>query len=417
MRIPFERMRKEALFVALFGVSCAGVCRPTPGAVVHLTRDGAPVPGIHVLFSSPTGEVIVCAKTDAEGRAEAEVPAGGAITVATLDRRFGTRELLTMLGIETSDRIELKLETYQQPPVTARLDVGLPGPFGDARSYRVTAGCASRTATSATSFPMFAIDPRCLEDGKVDITASALDPSGHPLAYTFMANRSLAATGTTSLSLPAWRTDLFPVALSVLNPPGDVDRAWATLDVESNELTMVGDTGRPPFDGRLLVPSALAERLAVTYVERFGSSGTRITSELEVRSSAIELDAIELLPRVTDLVWETGESGTAFQWKLDADPIDADGVWLGASWGSPKPKVNWTFVLPPHLRSARTPKLPPELSEWSPADRPKSAVITVFDRASITHWSQVRTRPTESMREAVVRGRGESALRFSQLRR
>jgi hypothetical protein len=87
-------MRTRALLVALSLASCTGLCRPNREVTIHLTRKGRAEPGIDVVFSSTTGDVIAHAKTDADGEAGALVPLGGSITVATFDREIRSHELM-----------------------------------------------------------------------------------------------------------------------------------------------------------------------------------------------------------------------------------------------------------------------------------------------------------------------------------
>jgi hypothetical protein len=315
----------------------------------------------------------------------------------------------------------VNLDAYAQPKISARVAVKLPSRFAGAATYQVTAGCTSGTTPEAARTPTIAIDARCLVEGTYDVSARALDANGHPLAYSYRADLPASAeargasTATTAIELPAWRTDFFAIELNVHDPAPDAMRSSATIDPEASELTMRGDAWEAPFPRRMLVPSALAERLGLTFVEQADHSSQRMISRLDVRSSSIDLDTNELLPRIRNLAWKSDGARTTLQ--FDLAEADADGAWIGMSWGAPKPHHNWTFVGPPHVRRVQTPELPAALSAWLPSGPPRSAVVTMFDRASIEDWSQVRVAPTDSMRSAVVRGAGERALRFTQARR
>ncbi len=363
--------------------------------LVIVTSNGVPAPGIDLLFSGADGEVIEARQTDEHGEASATM-GGGSITVATYDPDLESYELMTVHGVEPSDRIQVELSAYAVPKLVGTGAMVLPGRVDGAVSYEASIGCASTKTADPKRVAPLEIRTTCLAGGKLAANARAIDANGHPLAYSVKAGLRPKGAAT-KIAMPRWRTDFDRIAVQVIDAPG---KARVSID----PLGMLGDAG----EGELKVPRLGAEYEVTLTIE------ARTLHRLEKRAKSYAVDAKELLPRTIDVGWDASdEHRPILKFRFDGDPSGADATWAGISWGQPKPRLNWSMVGPPRDGPLRAPILPPSLSAWLPSGKPVSMVVTLFDRSSL-EWRDVRTAPTGSMRYAVVRAPQDRVLRTSQ---
>ncbi len=405
-------MRSRALLLALQLFACRSAAREV---TVRVTSSGAPEPAINVFFSDASGGVIAQRKTDARGEASAAA-AGGSVTIATYDPELGTYELLTILETQDSDRILVELTAYRMPEVAAAVEVELPGAVDGAAGYRLLAACSGAQAKSAGT-QRLDVQARCLgPDRRFTTAARADDAQGRPLAYTFDRDRR-TVSATMSIALPPWRTRFVPIEVDVLNPPAKA-KLQATVDPVVDGLCSLGSTIDGPFPRTVLVPAGLSDQVEVSVVAESKDRGRRAIATLVKSAPRLVVNTSELLPAIVGVRWRsTDEQRPTIEYQLDGDASGADGVWIGASFGEPKIRVNWTTLAPPSSGPIRIPALPPSLAEWSPRGPPRSAIVTIFDRSGVDGWQEARRSPTASMRHAVVRAPGDDRVRFSQGRR
>jgi hypothetical protein len=404
----------RAVWLALVLAGCATAASSVQPVTLHMSNGGAPLPGIDVVFSDEAGELLAHAKTDAKGEASA-IMSHGSITIATHDRLMSTHELLTIVGVESEDHIRVDLKAYTLPKPVVMASVALEALKG-ASAYHVVAGCSAGSTRDPTQVAPLGVQPWCLEKGRFDVAARALDDAGHPIGYTFLADVEPAPPGPMSLSLPAWRTDLVPLEVRLVDAPEGA-KFRMTIDAVAVDLTARADTAAAPFPRTVMVPGALGDEVDLSAFEEREGEWTRMISRVAKRAAALTVDAKQLLPYVIDLAWDAAdERRPTFRFAFAGTPEHADGVWAGTSFTT-QPRINWTTLLPPSARSFRMPSLPPELSAFTPRGAPENLIVTVFDRSSIPGWKELRATPTDSMRFAVTRAPRDRLLRFSYAKR
>jgi hypothetical protein len=212
-----------------------------------------------------------------------------------------------------------------------------------------------------------------------------------------------------SIALPPWRTDFYSIEVSAV--PADA-KLRVTIDAVGDRITAPGDAASAPFPKTLSIPS-LSERIDLTAIEDL-PEGQRVLSRVQNRAASLVIDSAELLPQLQLSIRGDPARPTIDVW---FSPAAGDGIWAGMSWGQPKPKINWTLLLPPSPGSFRMPEIPPTLGAFLPRGDLRGGIATLFDRSSIDRWSLVRSAPTDSMRHAVTRAQIDTMLRFSQARR
>jgi hypothetical protein len=401
-------IKRSAICLAIAACASPQATAPKP-VTVHLSSGSSPVSGIDVLFSGRSGELIAHRQTDARGAAEANA-GGGSVTIATYDGELESYELFTIAGVEPADQIRVDLSAYALPKPVAMASLSFPERAAGAQSYQAVAGCSGGSSADPAKLPLLAIQPWCLVDGRFDVFARAVDAEGRPIAYTFLADVA-PLTSSMSIALPAWRTDFVPISLST--SPSDA-KLRATIDAVAAEITARGDLASSPFPKTMSIPASLSQKIDLTVIED-GEKSQRVVSRVQDRSPSLVFDTKDFLPAISISIQGSDQPRPTISVAFDSG--SGDGLWAGMSWGQPKPRLNWTLLLPPQPASFRMPELPPALSAFSPSGEARGGIATLFDRGSIDRWSQLRSVPTSSMRWAVTRAPQDQLLRFSQARR
>ncbi|MGM0558489.1 MAG: hypothetical protein ACQEVA_19040, partial [Myxococcota bacterium] len=330
-----------------------------PTATVTVIWGEEPAEGVRVIAHDPDAAVTGDVATDEAGEAVVEVTEGSIVTLIDAPPNDYTR-YLTLQDIDPGDSVELELAPNASPNRT--LDVELPGSFSGASSYEVHGGCNYRSALDASNTITLGIRPPCTEDD-VDLLALAKDSDENVIAYT-NAETIQATSGTTTVSLDSWKTDVLDADLEVTGLPASSDydsslRALLYNDYERWGVARVlGQTaGASSIQQLWSIPPDIADELVMSYRLRTTDADTgapMVTAGAEYfsdRSSpaSASIEATDLSPFISSLTVEDRDTAQPLaEWS--ATPVVTGGATADAS-DAAFLRVIWTGNAPTSANS------------------------------------------------------------------
>jgi hypothetical protein len=169
-----------------------------------------------VYVSGEDGVPRATAQTDLAGRAVLRVTAGETLSAAL---RTDPRSviLIHIFGIEPGDNIVIA-QPNSTRPAFGTIDVAVPGTFSGATSYALSAGCFTRTMTTAGVIAV-ELQSACADaEEKIDVVAQAL-AGDRLVAYSTALGVSAPGFDRVSdLTLAPWRTDFDRFQPTVITP-------------------------------------------------------------------------------------------------------------------------------------------------------------------------------------------------------
>jgi hypothetical protein len=378
-------------------------------ATVVVYLDDEPAAGIDVVFHDPAGAPIAHVDTDEAGEASWEVVPGSMLTVARFTWEY---ELLTVMGVEPGDRIEVRpwgAEPAGEPLVT--VSVQLPGAFvspeGATAPYYTVQTCFGGSGGAFQPAFTFPVAQRCSDSG-LDVAATALDAANRMVAFTSVAGVAVHPWGVTSVPLPAWRTDFWPLEVRIDNPPAGVDfrsvsarfvppSGWFIGGSHEGEFPATISLPRPPEDA-----GTLEHTLFVAWDSPSPDGPQRDGFSMLSRRSptpwVLAADGAELLPRISDVAVDTAAASPVVFFRLHGSVAAADAAQVIVGWSEPSDHA-WTLLTPPDVGSPLVlPTLPDALSPFRPrAGVAAFGLVTFFDAESVRDYRAARATPYETM--------------------
>jgi hypothetical protein len=204
-----------------------------PVTIVVLIQ-GAPEPGVTIVFSDASGAIVVTATTDANGKATQVLLAGGQVTAVLGTPPYYVRNQ-TITAVEPGDYLTVN----DFPPVAVQAEVdGLPasppdaGPDGGAGYSMNIGGCNPGALVEALPVRI-GLSPGCIAGDSFPLLVLA-EAQGLPSAFTFLKGNSVLAADDAGVvhlspSLP-WSTATTTQTLSTTNNP--VGPGFVTLALD-----------------------------------------------------------------------------------------------------------------------------------------------------------------------------------------
>ena len=236
-----------------------------PGLPASLTllAQGEPLVGAPVAVHLADGALREVLTTNDDGIVTIEdVPEEGVGVTVSYDVFAAHQGLATVFGVHAGDA--LTWGTLEPVP-QVRVDYTLPAADAGADRFLVRAGCGMHTAYAPGATGSTYTQGACAVGDTVDVTATALDASGAPLAYAVLRDLPVVAddpyrTATADFSGVAWRTDLAEITVVAAQPPRDgfgLLQIWSpsrTTTLDAALLAVPVEAGAPASAALPMVP-------------------------------------------------------------------------------------------------------------------------------------------------------------------
>ncbi len=353
-------------------------------------QNNTPAPDVDVVFGDATGEVVSTTQTDTTGKLTidlATMPTVTMVTVMAMDS--GNVELETIMGIEPGDVLAFSVPGGPPTPSSttiATLDATFPpNPPATTNSWKFDALCASTTVASAIAITSYTINSGCQgSDTMLAIVATASHDTT-PLAFS-TTTVQVAASGDTTVTFPAWRTDFTTFQQSYTNAPTGTVSTQPQLDLLVN-----GDRWSPTNNPKITGAADLVESYAYpTGFAMGGSYGIAVsfgTMSLgpvslwqQITATIPTSDARDLSATLFPQITSTGVAATTTArpkvvWSAVGPMTNATSGFASISWST----GYWFMIFPPRTASpVEVPALPDLLAAYRPpTDGSVSSVPTV----------------------------------------
>ena len=341
-----------------------------------LTMRGQPIVGAPVLFHDASGALVARETTGADGRASAEVEAGGSVTVI----HFADDRLTTILGVEPGDQLVFG----RSPGAGAYLGtatVELPAAGGD---YRVRGPCLGGDA--ATTTVAVQLGDGCTATGPLLALSGPLEGID---GYLYDPAVTMTPGATITLAGP-WQT---PGAFGFDLTGFDIDYLTGTVGVVAGDR-LVGAVSAPlpspvggVVDAALDAPTGVGEATLVAVSGQAPAGAQHTIVDLrDGQHTSIALDGAALLPHST---LTTGDA-TGATWSNQI--TDHDGTTIHFSSSS----ATWRVFGPPEATSVTLPALPDDLASfWEPTDD-LFLQVTVAESTIVAGYDGFRAAPDQA---------------------
>jgi hypothetical protein len=341
---------------------------PPPNAVkLTITRGGAPVMGMAVVFQAADSSLVRASLTSDTGVAWAELASGGFVTA--LDHvGAGLDELTTFSAVQPADALTLDLDPSGRKdewPVT----ISIPADAG-AYAYEVFTTCGGPIGGDPNA-AVTAVLVGC--GGVADAVVVAEDDANNPLRAFFVNAVTLPEPLATDVALTGSYAALVPTTFSYSNVPAAITfvgtfHAFASVRGRVYERTAGEAVSGGGAQTSIAVPAANAPALVATslYSQEVGTQ-TIVEARATTRPYALDVGA-SLLPRfATTPSYDAG----SVTWTETAGPVQPavvrarisvhrDAVPAGRVWG-------WRIVAPRTGTRVTYPVLPSFGFDFNPA--------------------------------------------------
>ncbi|WP_394840283.1 hypothetical protein LVJ94_25695 [Pendulispora rubella] len=368
---------------------------------VAVFDDGAPLAGRHIVFQDGAGAVVAEATSGDDGKASADAPAGGMVTVAYGNSVY---QLITVTGVQPGDDIVIG-ETEDEggaARVVSTARVKLPGAYPKAARYTVSLGVgATEVPRVADPLPLPVAKRFLVDEKKFRVLGEALDEKGAPAAYAFdWANLSTnAARRDVDVRLPAWSRTFREFTLALSAPTEGLTAVEGQVSVLANErdrferprqsASMAGPT---PL--RFLIPKALEGDTVYRLEFSYGASPDKamLARSDKALSDTTRIDLREaLLPRISLATVEAGAdvARPTVRYRVAGDASQADAAIVRLAWHDAREHL-WTILAPPATPEIQLPQLPASLKDWIPGRTPLSAAAALVEASFYKGYDDIR---------------------------
>jgi len=353
-----------------------------PGTPVALTvtRNGAPVAGVHTYFLNADSSLVATVDTDAAGTASAVVEAGGSVTA--IDPFAGAvvadgNDLRTFMGVQPGDQLALTQTDSQAITFTLKV-----APVSTANVYDVFTSCGSAPVVpgggAGGQITLF----NCHGTADIVVLASTLNSAVKvPVSALFHPNVALTQGGTVDLTADTYRP-LTGVTFNYVNAPN------TTLTISH---TLVSAAGRlAPFAAVFTGKPATLEEPAIPGATGIVDTAVGLTGEHHVVdwgpfAATYMLDMNNLLlPDVTaapsfnaatmHVSWTEATVGVAPD--LTTTTIDVARIDGSRRW-------HWTVAAPYTAGALAFPVLPTDVADWAPSASLDRVDVTALTNAKV----------------------------------
>jgi len=368
---------------------------------VAIYDDGAPLAGRRVVFQDGAGMVVAEATSGDDGKASAEVPAGGMVTVAYGNSVY---QLITVTAVQPGDDIVVG-ETEDEggaARVVSTARVKLPGAYPKAARYTVSLGVgATEVPRVGDPLPLPVARRFVVDEKRFRVLGEALDEKGMPAAYAFdWAHLSpTAARRDVDVRLPAWSRTFRELTLSLSTPPDGLGTVDGQVSVLANERDRFERPRQSvpvanPTPLHFLIPKALEGD--VVYKLEFSYAGSPDKAMLarsdKALSDAIRIDLREaLLPRISAATVDRAAdiARPTVRYRVEGDASQADAAIVRLAWHDVHEHL-WTFFAPPATAEVVLPELPASLKDWTPGRSPISAAAALVEASFYKDYDDIR---------------------------
>lgn len=348
-------------------------------ATFELKLGGVATAGKAVVFSNPDGTLAKEATTDAGGLATATIMTGAMVTVAV-----DSNTLVSIGGVKPGDHIILK-----NPPPFDTTPAGIVS-FGAASEatnkayYRADLGADNYTTvqTMTSGTRQLNLTRGNLDaNGKLSLAAAVYDAADRVIAYTFLTNVTPTLGQTTTVTLPAYMTDVVNMTVMLSGAPSDATK----LSVDSaNEQA-----------GALYVPSSfggldsatVSNGAATVTVPYLGSFGDFVQTTAYVTfptttdvftftrrqprpAGAYTLTASSMPPRIGMAAVDASTlTRPKLTWTLTGNAASGDAIATRLSWhNGANVQFVWHAYLPPDATTVTFPVVGTAMMAQAPND-------------------------------------------------
>ncbi|WP_394840654.1 hypothetical protein LZC95_26500 [Pendulispora brunnea] len=368
---------------------------------VAVYDDGAPLSGRHIVFHDAAGAVVAEATSGDDGKASAEAPAGGMVTVAYGNSVY---QLITVTGVQPGDEIVVG-ETEDEggaARVVSTARVKLPGAYPKAARYTVSLGVgATEVPRIADPLPLPVAKRFLVDEKKFRVLGEALDEKGAPAAYAFdWAN--LPQTNPrhdVDVRLPAWSRAFRELTLALSTPPEGLSTVEGQVSVLANERDRFERPRQSapvadPTPLRFLIPKALEGD--TVYRLEFGYAGSPDKAMLarsdKALSDTTRIDLREsLLPRVSSATVDGGAdvARPTVRYHVAGDASQADAAIVRLAWHDAREHL-WIILAPPATAEIRLPELPVSLKDWTVGRSSIAAAAALIEASFYKGYDDIR---------------------------
>jgi hypothetical protein len=346
---------------------------PADSVTVVVTKDGAPDPGVAVVFQSSAGAVLATVVSGADGKATNTVTAGDQITVAL--GGLNNRHLITYVGVKPGDVLDVVEPTSRFVSVT----MSMTNPGGGISLAAGNFNCSTNAASTGSAVGINLL-PECIT-GPVFPVIGYL-PFNLQSYFSFKKDITPAASGTTTvIGMSAWAVGT-AYTVNVTNAP-NLTGVQATLGQIANNQSF----STAPNSNLALVAGAGTAAFAVAtgYADAYQAdvqfvsfpAGYQLTRSFSKRFAAGTTQTLDMTAGVLpDLLTVTADTSAparpVLAWTAGAALTGADSGVVTTAFTQPiaaggNEVVEWTFIVPPGTLTVTAPALPVSLAAFAPS--------------------------------------------------
>lgn len=343
--------------------------------VLSTAFDGQSDTGAIAVFQDPSGATIADGLVDAAGRAQADLPAGGSITVIRVVDSSATERdvaMTTIRGVKPGDQITVG--TTESPThftggssmMTASFT-----PIAANYSYEFYTTCGGVGGSGGTAQLAFVDGCHGATFDLLSVATSTTDPPD--VRYVYQTGLTYAANGSVTVP-PSW-TVAASFTATLTNVPNNLS------DLELTHTTLLGKIAAAPITTGVTAPSAGVVAATTSYPPDIGTGAIATLAlhntnasgfqTLEARSTAVAATlGIDLAQQA--LPWLVGAPTgtlTGASWdQLEGGAPDVRLVTWNGHWtdGARTVFLNWTLEDGEHATSIALPALPAKYAAYDP---------------------------------------------------
>jgi hypothetical protein len=375
---------------------------PADTATVVVTKDGAPDPGVSVVFQSSAGAALATVVTGADGKATSKVTTGDMITVAL--GAVNERQLLTYVGVKPGDVLPVVERTNRLVTITMATN----NPGGGITIAAGNIDCSTNAASSGNPVSVTLL-PECIT-GPVFPVIGNLRFNLNSY-FSFKKDVAPAASGTTTVSgMTPWAIGT-AYTMNVTNAPnlpgvqaslGQIANNQSSFPTASeSNLVLAAGAGTAAFvvasggyadayQGDVqFVSYPAGYQQVLSFSKRFGAGTTQ----------TLDMTAGVLPALTSTAVDNTAPARPVFSWTAAStlDATNGDSGVVTTVFTQPlavtgSEQIEWTFIVPPGTLAVTAPELPASLVAFTPraaSTVPKPAVA-FFESDLVSGYDFVR---------------------------
>ncbi|HEX8114190.1 MAG TPA: hypothetical protein VF516_40955 [Kofleriaceae bacterium] len=358
--------------------------------VLSTVLDGQPDTGAIAVFQDPSGTMVGDGLVDAAGHAQADMPAGGSITVIrVVDPSDTARDvaMTTIRGVQPGDSITVGSTaspaafTGGSSTMTASFT-----PFAANYTYMFYTTCGGVGGSGGTTQLAFVDGCHGATFDLLSVATSTTDPPD--VRYIYQTGLTYAANG--AVTVPNTWSSMASFTATLTNVPGNLS------DLELTHATLLGKIAAAPVTTGVTSPSAGVVAATTSYPPAVGNGA--ITTLALHNSNASGFQTLEVRTQTVAATLGIDLAQQALPWLVGAPT----GTLTGASWdqlegGAPDVRlvtwnghwtdgvrtvfVSWTFEDGEHTTSIALPALPAKYAAYDPG----KASGVVVARPAVTY--------------------------------